>query len=201
MRLIVGLGNPGRRYRGTRHNMGREVVERLAATCAIRVDMEEGWATTGRGTIDGQRVLLAWPETYMNVSGQAVADLRRRHRIPVDHLLIVCDDLDLPPGTIRLRERGSAGGHNGLQSVIDALGTAAFPRLRVGIGRPPAEVDPADYVLQRPTPQERALLDDAVARAVQGIVLWVRDGPQAAMRFCNVRRSAVPSPGAGGRAG
>jgi PTH1 family peptidyl-tRNA hydrolase len=194
MRLIVGLGNPGRRYRGTRHNMGREVVERLAARCGIRVDVEDGWATIGRGTIDGQRVLLGWPEAYMNVSGQAVADLRRRHRIPAEHLLVVCDDLDLPPGTLRFREQGSAGGHNGLQSVIDALGTTGFPRLRVGIGRPPAGIDPADYVLQRPTPDERAVLDDAVARAVEGIVLWVREGPQAAMRFCNARRSAAQPP-------
>lgn len=187
MRLIVGLGNPGRRYRGTRHNMGREVVERLAAACGIRVDIEEGWATTGRGTVAGQAVLLAWPETYMNVAGRAVADLRRRHRIALDHLLVAYDDLDLPPGTIRFREQGSAGGHNGLQSVIEALGTTAFPRLRVGIGRPPAGVDPADYVLERPTPQERAALDAAIARAVEGIVQWVREGPQAAMRFCNAR--------------
>ncbi|MDR7482754.1 MAG: aminoacyl-tRNA hydrolase [Armatimonadota bacterium] len=187
MRLIVGLGNPGRRYRGTRHNMGREVVEHLAAACGIRLDARDGRATTGGGTVAGQRVLLAWPETYMNVAGPAVADLRRRHRIALAHLLVVYDDLDLPPGTIRFREQGSAGGHNGLQSVIEALGTTAFPRLRVGIGRPPAGMDPADYVLERPTPEERARLDDAVARAVEGIVQWVRDGPQAAMRFCNAR--------------
>jgi PTH1 family peptidyl-tRNA hydrolase len=192
MRLIVGLGNPGRRYRGTRHNMGREVVARLAVACGIPLEVEDGWATTGQGVIAGQRVLLAWPETYMNLSGPAVADLRRRHRIALEHLLVACDDLDLPAGAIRFREQGGAGGHHGLQSVIEALGTTAFPRLRVGIGRPPAGVEPADYVLARPTPEERARLDDAVARAVEGIVLWVRAGPQAAMRFCNARAAARP---------
>ncbi|MDR7521642.1 MAG: aminoacyl-tRNA hydrolase [Armatimonadota bacterium] len=188
MRLIVGLGNPGRRYRGTRHNIGWEVLDRLARTHGIAIDAEDGWAEVGRGTIGGRRVLLARPQTYVNVSGTAVADLTRRHRVAPSDLLVIVDDLDLPVGSVRVREKGGHGGHNGLRSIIEALGTTAFPRIRIGIGRPPEGVDPADYVLERPSADERALLDDAVARAAEGATLWVTDGVQAAMRRCHIRR-------------
>ncbi len=192
MRLIVGLGNPGRRYRGTRHNVGREVLDLLARQHRIVIETDDGWSETGRGTIDGHKVLLARPETYVNVSGTAVADLRRRHRIAPGDLFVIVDDLDLPVGTLRVREKGSHGGHNGLRSIIDALGTTDFPRVRLGVGRPPAGVDPADYVLQRPSSDERAILDEAVHRAAEGVALWVTEGVQAAMRHCNLR----PAPGA-----
>jgi PTH1 family peptidyl-tRNA hydrolase len=194
MRLVVGLGNPGRRYRHTRHNIGWEVVDRLAAAHRIAIATDEGWAETGRGTVRGQRVLLARPETYMNASGAAVAYLRRRHRVTPEHLLVVLDDLDLPAGTLRLREQGSHGGHNGLRSIIEELGTSAFPRLRVGIGRPPAGVDPADYVLERPTAEERRRLDEAVAEAAEGVERWIAEGLQAAMRYCNAPRPAGGPP-------
>ncbi len=187
MRLIVGLGNPGRRYRGTRHNIGWEVLDTLARAHSISITTEDGWADVGRGTIGSERVLLARPQTYVNVSGTAVADLRRRHRISPDHLMIVLDDLDLPVGTARVREKGSHGGHNGLRSIIDALGTNEFPRIRIGIGRPPAGVDPADFVLQRPSADERALLDEAVIRAAEGVRLWIAGDMQAAMRHCNLK--------------
>jgi PTH1 family peptidyl-tRNA hydrolase len=130
---------------------------------------------------------MARPQTYVNASGVAVADLRQRHRIPPGHLLVIVDDLDLPPGSLRVRERGSHGGHRGLRSIIEALGTSDFPRMRIGIGRPPEGVDAAEFVLQRPTPAERAVLDEAVERAAQGVVLWITEGVQAAMRHCNVR--------------
>ena len=187
MRLIVGLGNPGRRYRGTRHNIGWEVLDRLAHRHRVPIDVDDGWAQIGRGTIEGRTVILARPETYVNVTGTAVADLRRRHRVAPTDLLVVTDDLDLPLGTLRVRERGSHGGHNGLRSIIEALGTTDFPRLRVGIGRPPEDTDPADYVLQRPSAAERTILDEAVRRAAEGVGLWVADGVQAAMRHCNAR--------------
>jgi PTH1 family peptidyl-tRNA hydrolase len=193
MRLIVGLGNPGRRYRGTRHNIGREAVERFAETHQIAIDKEEGWAEVGRGLIARERVLVALPQTYMNVSGTAVADLRGRHRIAHAHVMIVYDELDLPLGTLRMRERGSHGGHNGLRDVIDAFQTNAIPRLRVGIGRPPAGVDPMDYVLERPSTPERQMLDDAVAAAAHGLHLWVTEGMQSAMRYCNAIRAAGAS--------
>jgi PTH1 family peptidyl-tRNA hydrolase len=187
MRLVVGLGNPGRRYRGTRHNLGWEVLDRLAASHGISIDTEDGYAEVGRGVIAGRRVLLARPQTYVNASGVAVADLRRRHRVPLEHLVVIVDDLDLALGAVRVRERGSHGGHNGLRSIIEVLGTSEFPRIRIGIGRPPLGVDPAEYVLERPTPEERALLDLAVGRAVEGVEWWVREGIQAAMRYCNAR--------------
>lgn len=190
MRLIVGLGNPGRRYRRTRHNTGWEVLEALASTHGISIATEDGWAQVGRGAIGGRRVMLSRPETYVNVSGTAVADLRRRHRVPVEHLMVIVDDLDLPVGTVRVREKGSHGGHNGLRSIIEALGTTAFARVRVGIGRPPAGEDPAEYVLQRPAADERVLLDEAVALAAEGVGLWVTEGVAAAMRLCNPKRSA-----------
>lgn len=190
MRLIVGLGNPGRRYRRTRHNTGWEVLEAFAGTHGISIATEDGWAQVGRGAIGGRRVMLARPETYVNVSGTAVADLRRRHRVPVEHLMVIVDDLDLPVGAVRVREKGSHGGHNGLRSIIEALGTTAFARVRVGIGRPPAGEDPAEYVLRRPTAEERVLLDEAVALAAEGVGLWVTEGVDAAMRLCNPKRSS-----------
>jgi PTH1 family peptidyl-tRNA hydrolase len=187
MRLIVGLGNPGRRYRGTRHNIGWEVLDLLARQHRIAIDTDDAWSQIGRGTIDGRRVLLARPQTYVNVSGTAVADLRRRHRIAPADLLVIVDDLDLPVGALRVREKGSHGGHNGLRSIIDALGTTDFPRVRVGVGRPPDGVDPPDYVLQRPPSDERPILDEAVRRAAEGVALWVTQDVQAAMRHCNPR--------------
>ncbi|MDI6771378.1 MAG: aminoacyl-tRNA hydrolase [bacterium] len=190
MRLIVGLGNPGRRYRRTRHNTGWEVLEALAGTHGISIATEEGWAQVGRGAIGGRRVMLARPETYVNVSGTAVADLRRRHRVPLEHLMVIVDDLDLPVGAVRVREKGSHGGHNGLRSIIESLGTTAFARVRVGIGRPAAGEDPAEYVLQRPTAEERVLLDEAVALAAEGVGLWVTEGLDAAMRLCNPKRGS-----------
>ncbi|MDQ7840388.1 MAG: aminoacyl-tRNA hydrolase [bacterium] len=190
MRLIVGVGNPGRRYRRTRHNTGWEVLEALAGAHGISIATEDGWALVGRGTIGGRRVMLARPETYVNVSGTAVADLRRRHRVPVEHLMVIVDDLDLPVGAVRVREKGSHGGHNGLRSIIEALGTTAFARVRVGIGRPPAGQDPAEFVLQRPGADERVLIDEAVALAAEGVRLWAVEGVDAAMRLCNPKRSA-----------
>jgi PTH1 family peptidyl-tRNA hydrolase len=187
MRLIVGLGNPGRRHRGTRHNIAWEVLDRLAQVHGVAIDEDDGWAQIGRATIAGRSVILARPETYVNVTGTAVADLRRRHRVAPSDLLVIADDLDLPLGVLRLRERGSHGGHNGLRSVIDGLGTTDFPRLRIGIGRPPAGVDPADYVLQRPNADERLVLDEVIGRAAEGATLWVREGAHAAMRHCNPR--------------
>jgi PTH1 family peptidyl-tRNA hydrolase len=194
MRIVVGLGNPGRRYRGTRHNLGGEVLDRLAQQWGVAIDTEDGFAQVGRAVVAGQRVLLARPQTYVNASGAAVADLRRHHRVTPDHLLVIVDDLDLPLGAVRLREKGSHGGHNGLRSIIEELGTTGFPRVRIGIGRPPAGVDPADFVLQRPAAGERQVLDAAVERTAEGVTLWIEDGVQAAMRHCNLRPVAAAPP-------
>ena len=187
MKLIVGLGNPGRRYRGTRHNVGWEVLARLADRAGIRVNEDEGFAEVGRGAIGSQRVLLARPVTYMNVSGEAVRDLRRRHRVRPADILIIVDDIDLPLGRLRLRAGGSAGGHNGLKSVIEALGTTEFPRLRVGIGRPPLGVDPAEFVLTRFTDGEAAVVQESLTRAVEAVEMAVTEGVGAAMNRYNAK--------------
>lgn len=185
MKLIVGLGNPGRRYRGTRHNVGAEAVDRLAQRLGIKINEEDGFARVGRDLIDGTRVLLAIPQTYVNVTGAAVRDLRRRHRVAPKDIFIVVDDIDLPVGRLRLRARGSAGGHNGLKSIIDALGTNEFPRLRVGVGRPPDGVDPAEFVLTRFSPGERGELETVLDKAVEALEVAIREGVPAAMNRFN----------------
>ena len=190
MKLIVGLGNPGRRYRLTRHNVGWEVIARLARRSGIAIDEEDGFCDVGRGSIGGHRVLLARPQTYVNVSGEAVRDLRRHHRLRPKDILVVLDDLDLPLGRLRLRPRGSAGGHNGLKSIIEALGTTDFPRLRVGIGRPPAGVAPADHVLTRFAPEEQPLIEAALDRAAEAAEAVVAEGIERAMNRFNAPESA-----------
>ena len=191
MKLIVGLGNPDRRYRHTRHNVGWEVIDRVGRRLGIAVDQEDGWATVGGGAVGRRRVLLAKPQTYVNLSGSAVADLRRRHRVKLEDLVVVVDDLDLPLGRLRLRPGGSHSGHNGLRSIIDALRSDAFPRLRVGIGRPPEGMDPAQFVLTPFTAEERATMDPALERAAEAIETVIREGLQAAMNRFNAKPAAV----------
>lgn len=139
----------------------------------------------GRARVGLQHALLAKPQTFVNVSGTAVADLVHRHRVVISDLYVIVDDLDLPLGRIRLRARGTHGGHNGLRSVIDALGSEEFPRMRVGIGRPPDGVDPADYVLTRPGVDERPVVEAALDRAAEAMEMAVREGPAAAMNRYN----------------
>ncbi len=186
MMVVVGLGNPGRRFRRTRHNVGHEVVQHLTARFGVRLE-EDGWARAGRARVDGATVILAIPETYMNVSGQAVRDLLRRRRRRPGDLLVIHDDLDLPIGHLRLRPGNGAGGHNGIRSIIEALGTGVFPRLRIGIGRPPAGVDPVEFVLDRFTAEERAAIDGAVVRAAEAVVVAATEGLEAAMNRYNLR--------------
>lgn len=191
MNLIVGLGNPGRRYRGTRHNVGWEVIDRLARRHGITVDKDTGWATVGRGAIGPHRVVLARPHTYVNVTGAAVQDLRRRHRLKPEAIIVIVDDLDLPLGRIRLRAKGSAGGHNGLKSIIEALGSDQFPRLRVGIGRPPVGVDPAEFVLTRFTPEELRQIERALEWAAEAIEIAVAEGVHVAMNRFNAKTTTA----------
>jgi peptidyl-tRNA hydrolase, PTH1 family len=186
MIIVVGLSNPGRRYKGTRHNVGQEVIHHLADGLKIRFE-DDGWARTARGRLERATVLLAIPETYMNVSGQAVKDLLHRRRRHPEELLIVHDDMDLALGQLRLRPGNGAGGHNGVRSIIEEVGSGMFPRLRIGIGRPPAGVDPVEFVLDRFTPEERPHIDEAVVRAAEAVVVVATLGLPAAMNRYNRR--------------
>jgi PTH1 family peptidyl-tRNA hydrolase len=183
--LIVGLGNPGLEYSATRHNLGFLSLERLAQKHRLRFSGKRGKSIVARGSLNGHDVALAKPQTYMNLSGQAVRDLLRIYGVPPKSLLVVYDDVDLPTGTIRLRGNGGPGTHNGMRSIVDALGTTEFPRLRIGVGQPTNGQDLADYVLGLPTPDERTLLDEALGRAVEAIETFVRRGVGAAMNAYN----------------
>ncbi len=182
MKLIVGLGNPGQAYRWTRHNVGFLLVEELAKDGSIELAHRRLKAVFGRGTIAGQAVLLAKPLTFMNLSGEAVSRLLHFLRVPPEDLIIIHDDLDLPPGKIRIRLQGSHGGHQGVKSIIGSLGTDSFTRVKVGIGRPddPRE-DPADYVLAPLSREEREFFKEAVRRGAEAIEVLLSEGPEAAM--------------------
>lgn len=185
MYLIVGLGNPGTRYTRNRHNVGARCVSRLAAAHGLEFSRRQKNARVARGTISDRPVLLAVPQTFMNESGRAVGPLAHFYQVPPERLLVVYDDLDLPPGTIRLRPEGSSGGHRGMRSVIEHLGTQNFPRLRIGIGRPPGQMDPADYVLQDFTPEEETAIEEAIERAIAAIQTWLTEGLEKAMSLYN----------------
>jgi PTH1 family peptidyl-tRNA hydrolase len=187
MRLVVGLGNPGSRYRLTRHNLGFMVVDELADRWRIAVGGKRHEAETGAGEWAGTRVVLAKPQTFMNLSGESVAKLRRLYRLEPHEILAVYDDLDLPFGKIRLRGDGGAGGHNGVASLISVLGKG-FPRLRVGIGRPPGGADPVGYVLEPFSADEQGQLDAVVERAAESVESWLEHGLEATMNIANRRQ-------------
>ncbi len=185
MKIIVGLGNPGRRYERTRHNAGFMAVDELARGLRFDLEQEKYHALVGRGTVSGQDVLLAKPQTYMNESGRSVAlALRYTGASPAD-LIVVHDELDLPLGTVRVKSGGGHGGHNGLRSIADHLGTPEFLRVRVGIGRPPAERDAADYVLSPFTPAEQAAAREAIATAAGAVQAVLSGGLAKAMNAFN----------------
>ncbi len=179
--LIVGLGNPGPRYEKTRHNIGFRAVERLAQKHGLTFSKIEQRAQVASGTILGRRVILAKPQTFMNLSGDSVAPLARFYKIEPDHILVVHDDLDLPLGTLRLRETGSSGGQNGLKHILQRLGTQDIPRVRLGIGRPPGRMDPVDYVLTPFKGDDEILAAEVQDRAAAAIETWLSEGIEMAM--------------------
>ena len=189
MKAVVGLGNPGPEYERTRHNVGSEVVVALADHDHVRFSRgpSRTRCLTGDVTIGGERVVLAMPLTYMNESGGPVAALLSYFGIEADDLLVVHDDIDLPFGRLRLQIGGGTGGHNGLRSIEAALGDRSFVRLKIGVGRPPGRMDPADFVLRRFAKAERAEVDLVVEDAVEVVTEWVRD-LEAATRTAGERR-------------
>ncbi len=183
--LIVGLGNPGADYRHNRHNVGFMVVDRLAEIATIPIRRVEFRALVGKGTLDEQRLILEKPQTFMNDSGQAVAPLINFYKIPMEHLLVIHDDLDLPFGTLRLRPSGGTGGQRGMESIVDKLWTRDFARLRVGIGRPPGRMDPRDYVLHDFDKDQEDRLPEVLDTAVSAIRMFLADGIEKAMNQFN----------------
>ncbi len=179
--LIAGLGNPGPEHAANRHNIGFRCVERLAAAHGLAFDKRQKNGRVALGTILERRVVLVKPQTFMNESGRAVAALARFYQVPHERMLVCYDDLDLPLGTVRLRPEGGSGGHRGMRSIIEHVGGENFPRLRLGIGRPPGQMDPAAYVLQDFSAEEQPAVEDALERAVAAIETWLREGIVMAM--------------------
>lgn len=184
-RLIVGLGNPGAEYDGTRHNVGFEIVDRLSRVTKIPVESFSSNALHGAGSFRGRKIMLAKPTTYVNLSGKAVQALLGKYRFSARDLLVIVDDLALPVGKIRLRARGGDGGHNGLTDLIARLGTDDFARLRIGIGSDFGRGQQSDYVLSPFDEDEMPLVEAACDRAVESILVYLRDGIQRAMNTAN----------------
>jgi len=183
--VIIGLGNPGRSYRRNRHNVGFMLVERLAHDLGLHFTRRQSKAQVASGRLGRRKAVLAKPQTFMNLAGGSVAPLARFFRVELPDLLVICDDLDLPLGTIRLRPGGGSAGHRGLRSIFEHLGSQDFPRLRIGVGRPPGRMDPSDYVLQDFSQAERPILDDALGRAADAIRTYAAEGIEAAMSRYN----------------
>ncbi len=184
MKLIVGLGNPGREYSGTRHNVGFEVIDVLSKRHHIAVRARRNHAKVGEGTIGGEQVVLAKPQTFMNRSGEAVAGLARRYRIAPEDIIVIYDDVNLPLCKLRIRTRGSAGGHNGMKSIIHSLGSEEFPRIRIGIGSPDRR-DMVDHVLSKFKRAEMPFVRDAIDRAADAVESYLSDGPEPTMNRFN----------------
>ncbi len=183
--LIAGFGNPGREYRNTRHNVGFRLIDSVVSEFNTKLTKVQFKAMTGTIELDNARIILAKPQTFMNLSGQAVAALMRFYKIPLDKVLVAHDDIDLPLGTIRIRPGGGSGGQKGLASTIEKLGTQDFPRMRIGIGRPSGSQEAAGYVLQEFSNSDEKVLQDVLPQAVEAIKVFVAEGLDAAMTRYN----------------
>lgn len=186
MFLIAGLGNPGRQYEKTRHNMGFDTIDELIDRHRIPQGGIAHKAMYGKGMIAGEKVLAVKPLTYMNLSGEAIREYVNYYKMdPETELIVIYDDIDLEPGQIRIRKKGSAGGHNGIKSIIAQIGTQNFYRIKVGVGAKPKGWDLADYVLGRFSPEERELVDKAICDAADAVEMILKDGIEAAMNHYN----------------
>ena len=186
MYIIAGLGNPTMQYEGTRHNAGFDVIDALADKYNISVDGRKNRAYIGKGIIEGQKVLLVKPQTYMNLSGESIGGLVDYFKIDEEQdLIVIYDDISLSPGQIRIRKKGSAGGHNGIKNIIAHLGTQVFPRIKVGVGEKPKKYDLADYVLSHFTKAEREEMEEGYQKAIQAVEKILAGEMEAAMNEFN----------------
>lgn len=188
MFFIIGLGNPGLKFDTTRHNVGFEVVERLAYNHNIKIDRKKHKAYVGQGIIGGHKVILVKPQTYMNLSGESVRDILDFYKEDESSIIVVYDDTSLDIGDIRIRLKGSAGGHNGIKNIIQHLGTQTFTRVKVGVGAKPPGWDLADYVLSRFDQKEIPIIVDAIAESAKAIEMIINEGPTKAMNSFNGKR-------------
>lgn len=188
MKIIAGLGNPGREYEGTRHNIGFSVIEQLAEQYNISMTEKKHKAIYGKGMIEGEKVILLKPQTYMNLSGESISDAVHYYKIdPEEDLIVIYDDIDLDVGRLRIRAKGSAGGHNGVKNIIANLGTQIFSRIRVGVGAKPKGWDLVDYVLGRFPKEELPLIEEGKKAACQAVNMIIGQSVEAAMNQLNVK--------------
>ena len=186
MYIIAGLGNPGGKYEKTKHNMGFQVIDLLADKYHIEMNQKKHKAICGTGVIEGVKVLLLKPKTFMNLSGESIRDAVDFYKIdPETELIVIYDDISLAPGHLRIRKKGSAGGHNGIKNIIQHLGTQVFPRIRVGVGEKPEGWDLADYVLSGFSKEDEVLVKESWERAVEAAAVMLTDGPEKAMNDFN----------------
>ena len=197
MKLVAGLGNPGRQYAGTRHNIGFDVIDELASRHRVSFEAAPAEALMGKWRKDGDVILLVKPLTFMNLSGVATGELLRYFKIDVPDLLVVTDDVNLPIGRLRVRGSGSEGGHNGLRSMAQQLGTTEYSRLRIGVGRGDQRRDLADHVLGGFAPEEQSGVKDAVTRAAEAVECWINDGLAKTMNVFNRVKDEVRESGLG----
>lgn len=185
MHIVVGLGNPGAKYERTRHNIGFLALDWIAAEYRIQVNKTKFHALIGDGVIQGEKVLLVKPQTFMNNSGESVQEILHFYKVPPSDLIVIYDDIDLDVGTVRIRPSGSAGTHNGMRSIVTHLSSDAFPRIRIGVGKPPAKMDLADYVLSVFLDEERKRLGEVIERTSLAAAVMLTAGTEAAMNRYN----------------
>lgn len=191
MYLIAGLGNPSKTYEGTRHNVGFTMIDVIGSKFDIDVTTRKHKALVGRGVIDGMRVILAKPQTYMNLSGESIREIADFYKIEPENIIIIYDDISLDVGQLRIRKKGSAGGHNGVKNIIAHLGTQEFPRIKVGIGNKPEGWNLADYVLSRYSKAEQEALEEAAEGVVGALKLMLADDIDGAMNRYNAKKRDV----------
>ena len=192
MKVIVGLGNPGTKYAGTRHNIGFDTVTALADKYSIKLKDKKFNGLIGEGFIEGEKVMLVQPQTYMNLSGECVGLIAGFYKLDAEDIIVICDDINLDTGRLRIRAKGSAGGHNGLKNIIAHLGTEAFPRIRIGVGEKTEGWDLADYVLARFSGEDEATMGKAIKNAVGAVETWISYDIGKAMNLYNVNPNPKP---------